>query len=182
MIAWIPGVALALLLLLFLMAQLQIYLYQMDSLYLEDALAASNLASAVMDLEEYGISGKVLISDVGEAYERYQAAVKANLGLDDNWECVNSNLIAGNVTVERYIVYNVEDDVVTITEYGKPGRYMVSSQPVGWVRAPDNSLVSKTGVYSELSFWVKGLFGVEIQAHKGKLVDIVAQKRGENVE
>ena len=41
-------------------AVLQLEHYRAASLYLEDALAASNLASAVVDVQEYGISHNIL--------------------------------------------------------------------------------------------------------------------------
>ncbi len=46
---------------------------------MEDALALSNLASAVIDIEEYGITQKVLITDPEQAYERYCHALRENL-------------------------------------------------------------------------------------------------------
>jgi hypothetical protein len=36
--------------------QLQVALYRESAMYMEDALALSNLASAVIDIEEYGIT------------------------------------------------------------------------------------------------------------------------------
>lgn len=178
-IQWVTGSFFLLFLMLLLCAQIQLDAYRASGLYLEDALAASNLASAVIDIEEYGISHTIRIADASEAYGRYRAAVKENLALDDNWQCSNPSLIAGMVTIEEYIVYNVENDKVTILHISKDGSIHTSQGTLGDVTAPNGIVVEATGIYSEISFPVKGMFGITVQAHKGKLADIVAETTGE---
>lgn len=173
---WVTGMFYVLLLAIVLCAQLQIAAYGFASTYMEDALAASNLASAVIDIEEYGISHKVKIANPQEAYERYKRAVRENLQLNENWECTNSVLISGPVTIERYIVYNMEPDVVHIYEVSDGRTISISRGIPGVVRAPDGNLITATAVYSEISFPVKGFLQVEVQAKKGKLVDVVSNK------
>ena len=82
-VSWVFGLFLLLFLSILLCMQLQIALYRESAMYMEDALALSGLASAVIDVEEYGITQKVRITDPEEAYERYCHALKENLGLDD---------------------------------------------------------------------------------------------------
>ena len=53
---WSAGLFFLLFLAVLLRGFIQLEIYRTTSLYLEDALAASNLASAVVDVEEYGIS------------------------------------------------------------------------------------------------------------------------------
>ena len=173
MLGFISGLFLVLFLAIVLCANLQIRSFQATSLYLEDALAASNLASAVIDLQEYGISHVVKIADPMAAYRLYCDAVKGNLGLDDRWEGSNQALIYGPVTVESYIIYNVRRDVVTVHTVDNTGRLYSWQGRKGAVTAPDGQVIEYTGVYSEISFPVKGSFGMEVKAHKGKLVDIV---------
>lgn len=174
-VQWVTGLFFLLFLLLLLCAQLQLDAYRASGLYLEDALAASNLASAVIDIEEYGISHTIQIADASEAYESYRAAVKENLALDENWQGTNAALIAGTVVVEEYIVYNVEKDTVNIFRISKEGGVHTSRGVLGSVTAPNGVAVESTGIYSEISFPVKGMFGIEVQAHKGKLTDIVSE-------
>lgn len=171
-IEWVTGLFFLLFLAILLSAQLQVEIYRSTSLYLEDALAASNLASAVIDIEEYGISHTVRITDPQEAYNRYVQAVKKNLNLDENWECPNKALISGPVSVERYIIYNVEETVVHVYELDA-GRVRMWNGTPGYVSAPNGVAVEATGIYSELSFPVEGLFGVTVQARKGKLADVM---------
>lgn len=106
-VSWVFGLFLLLFLSILLCMQLQIALYRESAMYMEDALALSGLASAVIDVEEYGITQKVRITDPEEAYERYCHALKENLGLDDMFYAGNRKLISGQVTVQQYILYNV---------------------------------------------------------------------------
>lgn len=169
---WVAGLFMTLFLAILLCAELQIESYRASSLYLEDALAASNLASAIIDVEEYGISGQLQIADPQEAYALYKEALKENLGLDADWKCANKNLISGAVRVEQYIVYNVEKDKVFVYAFDMDGEMGQSMGILGELRAPNGILIESTGVYSELSFPVEGFLGVTAWAHKGKLADI----------
>ena len=173
MLGFISGLFLVLFLAIVLCANLQVESFGATSLYLEDALAASNLASAVIDLEEYGISHVVRIADPLAAYRLYCDAVKENLGLNEQWEGSNQALISGPVTVEAYIIYNVRRDGVTVHAVDNTGQLYSWQGRKGAVTAPDGQLIEYTSVYSEISFPVKGSFGMEVKAHKGKLVDIV---------
>ena len=60
-VSWVFGLFLLLFLSILLCMQLQIALYRESAMYMEDALALSGLASAVIDVEEYGITQKVRI-------------------------------------------------------------------------------------------------------------------------
>lgn len=173
-IQWSVGLFFLLFLLMLLAADLQVSRFMAASLYLEDALAASNLASAVIDVEEYGISRRVRITDVVGAFRIYQQAMRENLQLNENWENSGEGVIAGPVRVENYTVYNVDREKVTIHSIDKSGKVHVTQGTPGSVLAPNGTAVEYTGIYSEISFPVKGLWGITVTAHKGKLVDIVS--------
>lgn len=173
-IGWITGIFFALFLGVTLCAALQIERYRAASLYLEDALAASNLASAVIDVQEYGISHSILIADPGEAYKLYQRAVMANLNLDASWEAPAGSLVHGSVGIVRYIVYNVKGSEVVIYHFDADGQVTQSQGMLGSVIAPNGIPIESTSVYSEITFEVRGLFGVAVKAHKGNLADISA--------
>lgn len=175
-VEWTAGLFFLLFLGILLCTQLQIEGYRSTALYLEDALAASNLASAVIDIQEYGISRTVQIADPAAAYVLYEAALKENLSLDENWECPNRALISGPVTVEEYIVYNVKDDLVTAYHVGRNGSIWEEAGIAGEVRSPDGILIESSSVYSEISFSVEGFLGVTVEARKGKLADIVVNE------
>lgn len=175
-IGWSVGLFFLVFLLVIIFMGIQVEQYQNISLYLEDALAASNLASAIIDVEQYGISHDILLTDPNSSYELCRSAIKANLNLNQNWEHENSYFIDGKVTLENYTIYNVVGDKVTI--YRVNGDHSVSSSEgiLGQVYAPCGTLVEGTGIYSEIAFPTRGIFGIRIIAHKGKLVDI---QRGE---
>lgn len=174
-VEWVMGLFLLLFLGILLATLLQMQSYRATSLYLEDALAASNLASAVISVEEYGVSHTILIENPQEAYTRYCTAVLGNLNLNEQWEGTNEGLISGKVKVEKYIIYNVQDNTVTVHSIDAGGQLTSCQGSLGNVKAPNDIVITSTSVYSELSFPVKGILGVNVNAHKGKLVDIVSQ-------
>lgn len=171
--SWLAGFWMLLFLAVLLCVQLQMQVYRMSSAYLEDALVASNLASAIIDVEEYGVSHKLIISDFMEAYDRYLIALQGNLNLNEAWECDNQALVAGRVTVETYIVYNVVEDAVWVSGIGADGAFWEEEGELGQVYAPNGKCIESTGVYSEISYPVRGIWDTELTARKGKLVDVV---------
>lgn len=178
-VEWIAGMFFLLMLMVVMHTRLQLDSWSSTAVYLEDALAASNLASALIDVEEYGKTHKVCLSDEQKAFEIYQEAVKANLGLDEQWNCVNEGMITGPVEIVNYIIYNVDGQLVEVIRLNGNGELVERRKDIlGSVAAPDGSVVEYTGVYSEISFSVKGFPGLLVEAHKGKLVDIVSEEIG----
>lgn len=173
-VQWIQGYFFLLFLAVILCSRLQVDVYRTSALYLEDALAASTLASAVIDVEEYGRTHNILVDNPYAAYERFCVAVKGNLQLDDNWECGNKGLISGAVQVANYTIYNVKDELVMVYEM-ESGSIREWQGVLGSVNAPDGTLIEETSIYSELIFPVES-FGFVTQAHMGQLVDIVTNE------
>ena len=157
-----------------LVSYLQMEMIRTSSRYMEDALAASGLASALIDVREYGSTHVLRIADPAAAYDRYQSALKANLGLDDAWECNNKRLISGCVTVEEYVVYNVTGEQVEYCRLSG-GREEWQTGRKGTVTAPNGQMIERTGIYSEISYPMTGVMGLRVNARKGKLVDIVGE-------
>lgn len=175
-IGWTAGLFFLLFLGVLLSAFFQMEVFRNSSRYLEDALALSNLASALIDIEEYGISHKLVIPDPAQAYERYKEAVKWNLNLNDSWECPAVGMISGPVSIVDYRIYNVSGNDVRVTRFDENGLVSSWQETLGSVVAPNGAVVEFTGVYSEIAYQVEGLFGVSVRAHKGKLVDVVENK------
>ena len=166
------GLQFLLLLCIVVAAQFQIGVLGEVSQNMEDALAASNLASAVIDIEEYGISHKMIIRDFDQAYAVYCEALKGNLGLNEMWERESPLMSAGKVRVECYILFNVYDNLVHVRGLDENGNRYEYTGDVGRVTAPNGAVIEQTAIYSEISFPVRGLGGMEQMAHKGKLVDL----------
>ena len=175
-IGWVTGLWFLLFLWILLCACLQMELFRASSRYMEDALAASNLAAAVIDVEEYGISHNIRIDSHEEAYRQYQRALRGNLGLNAEWECENKKMISGPVSIENFTVYNVVGGEVEAYSYDKSGVMSYQCGSLGQVTAPNGIRIEHTGIYSEISYQIKGLFGIEVTAWKGKLVDVAENR------
>ena len=169
-VSWVLGLFLILFLAILLYMQLQLAMYKASARYLEDALALSNLASAVIDIREYGSTHKVHITDQEQAYAGYCSAVRENLGLNENYEAVSHKLISGKVEIRNYIIYNVT---------GTKGRILEWEGTLGEVRTPGGQTIENTGVYSEITYPVEGFLGITVTAEKSKLVDVVSEYMGE---
>ena len=154
---------------------MQMEVFRASSQYMEDALAASNLAAAVVDVEEYGISHDLLIASPEDAFALYRTAIKGNLNLDDAWECPNKGLISGPVCVEQFLVYNVVQNTVKVSCVNADGSVSCWQGILGQETAPNGIPVEHTGIYSEISYQINGVFGLAVPAVKGKLVDVVGE-------
>lgn len=171
----ITGLYLLVFLVVLLTVQIQMRIFMTSGSYMEDALAASNLASAVIDIQEYGMSHVIRIKSPDTAYELYREALKQNLQLDDNWENSNKSLIYGSVRILKYEIYNVEKGDITIYSYGEEGEAVrFVSGGAGNIRTPDGTIVESTSIYSKIEFPVRGILGMETEARKHKTVDIVS--------
>lgn len=175
-IGWVIGLWYLLFFSVLLMACLQLEVYRASSGYLEDALASSNLAAAVIDVEEYGKTHRVLIGNVFSARDCFEQVLKLNLGLNDNWECENREMISGPVRAEVFIVYNVDEAEVVSYRFDNAGNLQLEHNPPGSVVAPNGVPVEATGIYSEISYEISGIFGTTVRARRGKLVDVYAEK------
>lgn len=172
-VEWAAGLFFLLFLGILLCALLQLDIYRSSSQYLEDALALSNLASAVVDVEEYGISHQLVITDPRQAYERYRSAVKENLNLNDQWECQGDGVITGPVTIVNYTVYSVSGNDVEVSRFDEDGLLTQWREQLGSAVAPNGIKIEATGVYSEITYQLEGFLGTVVEARKGKLADIV---------
>lgn len=174
-VEWVTGLFFLLMLGILMCTWVQLASWRATADYLEDALAASNLASALIDVEEYGKTHKVCIRDASAAFSVYREAVRENLQLDEAWECSNQGLISGPVEIVDYVIYNVDGnqvEAVRVVGSGQPAERWCGER--GNLRTPNGVPVEYTGVYSEICFSVEGFLGVTVEARKGKFVDIVA--------
>lgn len=175
-VEWVMGIFIVLILGIMMYTQIQLVAWETASDYLEDALAASNLAAALIDVEEYGKSHKTLIRDVSYVFDIYRDAIRENLQLNQSWECVDQTLISGPVEITDFVIYNVDEAYVEAIRVNEAGQVLERwSGERGILRAPNGVPVEHTGIYSEIQFQVKGFLGICVGAHKGKLVDIVSE-------
>ena len=147
--------------------------YMTAGAYVEDALAASELASALIDIEEYGRTHEIRITDPEAAFRIYRDALQYNLSLDEAGYSAKTELLAGKVQIRQYIVYNVLNNEVQITGFDGQGNCLLQDKgETGRVRTPDGLLVEHTTIYSRVGFQVMGFWNHMIEAEKEKSVDI----------
>ncbi len=147
--------------------------YMITAAGVEDALAASNLASAVIDLEEYGKSNIIFISNEERAFTIFRESLLCNLKLDEELNTTNRSFLIGQVHIEEYRIYNVRKDQVDISIFNNEGEVISrTTGEKGKVWTPDNTLVETTTIYSRITFKVEGLCGQELWGEKEKSIDI----------
>ena len=167
------GMLLFLILLAVILFGFRICQYMVTAAGVEDALAASNLASGVIDLEEYGKSHTIWIPDAEAAFLIFREALCCNLGLDMYLNTTNKALLETPVEIKEYIVYNVRGDNIEIIVLDGEGHILsreTGSRGVSYT--PDNVCVETTTIYSRVRFGVEGLMGQTIYAEKEKSIDI----------
>ena len=152
----------------------QTKVYHVVSAYMEDALATSNLASALIDIEEYGTTGEIVISSPEEAFSIYKQALKINLQLDENWDSKNITFIGGPIEIAEYIIYNVKEEGVDIYHFSQNGMMQeVRVSSASGLKTPDGTEIESTTIYSRIKFLVNGILGIQVNAEKEKSVDII---------
>lgn len=148
--------------------------YVITSAYVEDALAASNLASAVIDLEEYGRNHTIVVQDPQSAFLLYKEALCYNLQLDEFLNTTNREVIAGKVSILDYVIYNVSGESITVYSLDENGLLRdIQMYRLGDVITPDGVKVESTTIYSRVAFAVKGFGEQTYAATKEKSIDIV---------
>lgn len=153
----------------------------------EDGLMASTLASAVIDIEEFGKTNTLKVRD--DAYSIFEKSLKENLRLETVngfLEPRNTSVIAGPVIIEEYIVYNVKgNDIIEIRYINgvRPSEYKTISNGLGTQKTPNGKLIETATVYSKISLNVRNQYlnnflnkddrkDEEIRVYKERSVDI----------
>lgn len=170
----VAGAMLFLILVLIIFFGFRMTQYMVTAAGVEDALAASNLASAVIDLEEYGKSHEIYIENVETAFWMFREALVCNLKLDDNLNTTNQNFLIGQVMIKEYRIYNVRNGQVETWVLNGLGEIIsCTSGKVGEITTPDHVCVESTTIYSKITYQVEGLAGQELAGEKEKSIDIV---------
>ncbi len=147
--------------------------YMIISAEVEDALAASNLASAVVDLEEYGKNHRIHIPDEEAAFWKYREALVVNLQLDENLNTTRKEFFASPISIMQYIIYNVDGELVEIAVMDGKGQLQRKEKGrLGTTFTPNGVKVETTGIYSRIGYEAEGLMGQPVWAEKEKYVDI----------
>jgi len=157
---------------------LKVAQFMITGAYVEDALAASNLASALIDVEQYGRDNTIRVKDPRHAFEIYREALFINLQLDEEGNSFQRELLQGPVRILSYIVYNVRQEGVDMYSFDGEGHLIdTRTELPDAIYTPDHVLVETTTIYSQVEFIVQGMGEQYITVRKEKSVDIT---RSEN--
>lgn len=144
----------------------------------EDALAASELAAAVIDIKEFGRTGNVMFSEKEAVYASFLYHLRNNLQMDGEGRSKLSVLAAGPITVEDFRIYEVKGDVITEYQFDQSGRLI---QKRDWtnekVSTPNGTEIINTSLYGRCRFFVKGMNDTVIMGEKEKTVDIKMEEK-----
>lgn len=172
-VGWVTGFWFLILLMVVLYACFQLEIYRYTSRHLEDALTASVLAAAVIDVETYGRTHEVRIDSPELAYERFQKALRSNLNLREDLEPNQNPGLTGGVQILNFSVINVREGKTQVYCYQNGEHFYHLYETQGNYIAPNQIPVESTAVYGEIICGSFGLFGVELPIQKKRLVDIV---------
>ncbi len=150
---------------------IQLCAFRANSDAIEDALAASGLAAALVDVERYGIDHTLLISDPDNSYQKYVEALNVNLAAEGS-SFRRKRAIEGPVKIEQFRIYNVEGDKVSEIYMDDSGRWKKKEGKLGIMEAPNGQVIQNTGIYGEIAFDLRGIMGLVFSTKKSKLVDV----------
>lgn len=155
------------------LCQIKLLQYRAAGALVEDALAASNLASAVINVEEYGKTHNIFVESPEMAFFRYREALQYNMQLDTELQSREGCAVCGKVDILSYQIFQVAGDKVCIYRFNEEGRLMETLvQELSSAALPDGKAIEGTSIYSKVGFRVRGLGEEIIYAIKEKSVDI----------
>lgn len=161
------------LVLLVVLFQVKLLRYRTIGTYVEDSLVNAELASAVVDIKEYGRTHRILVESPAAAFEKFKVALCYNLGLNEDLESMGEEGLLGKVEILTYQIFHVNGDLVTVYFFQEDGTLLrTESMVLAQAYLPDGNKVETTSIYSKVGFYVAGLGGNRIYATKEKAVDI----------
>lgn len=129
--------------------------------HVDDSLADAVLASLVADdvyyFETYEMTGTPVVRfrDKDESYAIFKDCMNDAVASTDGFYY--------NFGFDTFICYEVEGNMVKVTEYAGDGGYKhVSTSRVGVVRAPTGELVKETSAYGRVRFAIKSIINGDL--------------------
>ena len=144
----------------------------------QDSVALSNLASALIDADEYSRSGIIKVKDIDTSYSIYEDALRENMNLSIDMYPSNSSYITSKIDVLEFSIYNVEGlDITHIRRSESNGTYLVETifydGQLGILQTPDGVIITNTTIYSKVGFTIRGFLNSAHYVCKEGCVDIV---------
>lgn len=142
----------------------------------EDSIAASTLASACINLYDYGDFDNMSYEIINSCYDLFEKSFKENMKLDNNFmpkqDSFNATLIAQPIEVLEFSYYCIRNDIVYKTT--KNGGINIEKGYVGQVTTPNGNVISQTTIYVKILIYIENPYTKElIPVEKDFSVDIV---------
>jgi hypothetical protein len=142
----------------------------------EDSVAAATLASACVNLYDYGDFDSMSYEIINSCYDLFEKSLSENMSLDGNLKPTHDSfgaiLITEPVEILEYSYYCIRDGIVYKTT--KNGSVNVNKGFAGQVTTPNGNVISQTTIYAKIRVSVKNPYTKEIvTAIKDFSVDIV---------
>lgn len=138
---------------IFMIQEAKLMTHQHD---IDDALADAVLASLVADDNYYfdtikdGTDGVLRFRDKKQSYKDYIECMNTAIG--------NTEGFYYNFQFSEFIMYEVENDKVTIVKYkGNSGVKTEATGTLGKVKTPEGKVVEHTGAYAKVQFDIKSM-------------------------
>lgn len=114
----------------------------------DDTLSTAVLGSLIMDDSYFFYTRELgntvfLFRDTQEAYKKYKDIISKAINENEDFY--------KNLTYDIFITYEVEDGMVTITEFYEDGSKYVRTEKLGTVKTPAGEDVVKTSAYGKVS-------------------------------
>lgn len=140
----------------------------------EDAMVSSTLAGAIIDIEEYGKTGNIIVTDYKKSYQKFKKCLNDNLRLDNNDVSEYTSFFSGPINVTDYIIYNVNEETGEVQIMQGTGEVLVNTykNSLGNTFAPDGTKIVKSSIYSKIKFDVRYSQSTSFEADKDCCVDI----------
>ena len=157
------------------------YCYHDQILYytkinVEDSIAAATLASACINLYDYGDFDNMSYEVINSSYDLFEKSFKENMKLDNNLMPIqnsfNATLIVQPIEILEFSYYCIRDGVVYKTT--KNGNVNVEKGFVGQATTPNGNVISQTTIYVKILLQIQNPYTKElIPVTKDFSVDIV---------
>ena len=144
--------------------------------FIEDCLTQANLAAIVVDPYHYGRTGELRFKDVRETKLLFEEFLEESLGDEENREKLG---IAGPIVLQEFRVYEVTESGITEAVFDDRGVHTCWYDPDTMVKAPDDTIIHESALYSRIEVPVKFMFNIEVKEIKEHCVDIKGEVEDE---
>lgn len=142
-----------------------------------DGMTDALLGAAVLEEEElyaYGRNDELQILYPKRKYDIFKDLLRQEMGLTDSMTAVKVPVVDGNIQIEDFVVYSVNDSDVTVYDFDETGAYVTAIHPgqKDVLTAPNGIAVRESSLFAKIRFRVKYM-GVPLNVSRYHMVDIV---------